>query len=312
MNKTILIIFLFLFLISPDTIKGQENTAAYAEKHIDSYINELSEPTAIVPADSGCKAGQNSIRSVADLWISNGNRKIYGIMSTPKNSGQNGVAIISHGFNGTHHFGKDYFETLNNLNYTVYAFDFPSGSLRSQSNNNTADMSIIDEKNDIKAIVRYFLSQNNTDKKQIVLIGESQGGFVSALAAAELKDTVNSLILIYPALCIPDNWNKRYATETEIPDTTYLWNVPIGKQFFKELRGLDVYKTIAGYNGPVLIIHGAKDPIVPISYSEMAMKCYSNARLVTIPEAGHGFNNDEKTLSNKFVKEFLETAHTEQ
>ena len=76
MNKTILIIFLFLFLISPDTIKGQENTAAYAEKHIDSYINELSEPTAIVPADSGCKAGQNSIRSVADLWISNGNRKI--------------------------------------------------------------------------------------------------------------------------------------------------------------------------------------------------------------------------------------------
>ena len=53
------------------------------------------------------------------------------------------------------------------------------------------------------------VSNKDIDKKRIVLIGESQGGLVSALAAAERKRQISSLILIYPALCIPDNINDR-------------------------------------------------------------------------------------------------------
>lgn len=61
-------------------------------------------------------------------------KSIYGIISEPSNDGQkHGVAIISHGFNGTHHFGRDYFKTLNDLGYAVYTFDFPCGSVNSQS-----------------------------------------------------------------------------------------------------------------------------------------------------------------------------------
>ena len=115
-------------------------------------------------------------------------------------------------------------------------------------------------------------------------------------------------MLVYPALCIPDDWNNRYKTEAEIPDTTNMWNVLLGRNFFMELRDFDVYSTICRYEGPVQIIHGSKDPIVPLSYSEKAMKLYKNAHIGVIPGAGHGFNPEQRAVSNRFVKEFLEAT----
>lgn len=243
--------------------------------------------------------------TVSERWIENGQRKIYGVVSEPKSLSEKGVAIICHGFNGTHQFGRDYFKILNELGYLVYTFDFPCGSVNSRSDDNTMNMSIIDEKNDLKAIVAYFQRQPNINMKKFVLIGESQGGLVAALAAAELKDQVSRLILVYPALNIPDNWNNRYPKVKEIPDTTKLWNIPLGRRFFEELRTMDVSKTITRYKGPVQIIHGSKDPIVPLSSSEGAMKRYAFASLGVIPGAGHGFNPAEREVSNLFVKEFL-------
>lgn len=276
-----------------------------------TIILSLLSAIAICPffssAENKGESTNLSQSETKEVWIENGDRKIYGIESEAHTDTPKGVAIISHGFNGTHHFGRDYFETLNKLGYTVYTFDFPCGGIHSRSDNNTMEMSVIDEKNDLKAIVRHYLDRPDTDKDRIVLIGESQGGFVSALAAAELQDTVSSLILVYPALCIPDNWNQRYRTEEEIPDTTRLWNVPMGRRFFKELRSIDVYGTITKYKGPVQIIHGSKDPIVPVSYSEEAMKRYDNAHIGVIPGASHGFKPEERAISNHFVREFLES-----
>ena len=126
------------------------------------------------------------------------------------------------------------------------------------------------------------------------------------MAAAELQDTISALILIYPALCIPDNWNNHYPEEEAIPDTTRLWGVPLGRHFFQELREINVYETIIRYEGPVQIVHGSKDAIVPLSYSEEAMKRYQNAHIGVIPGAGHGFTPEQRAVSNSFIKEFLE------
>ena len=241
-----------------------------------------------------------------ELWITHGQRKIYGVLSVPEGVAKKKVAIISHGFNGTHHFGRDYFLTLNKQGYEVYTFDFPYGSVNSKSDNNTMNMSILDQKNDLKAIVRYFQAQPDVDKDSIILIGESQGGLVSALAAADLKDEVRRLILIYPALCIPDNWNKRYPKVCDIPDTTLLWKVPLGRRFFKEIRHLKPLKAITKYQGPVLIIHGSQDKVVPVDYSEQAMKNYRQAHLYILRGAGHGFTPKQRQESKAIIKEFLE------
>ena len=245
-------------------------------------------------------------RNFMSLWIKNKERHIFGIISKPRQTGsQQPVAIIAHGFNGTHYSGYSYFETLNKLGYQVYAFDFPCGSLYSRSDNNTMNMSIHDEVSDLQAIVRYFKNQPDVDANNIVLIGESQGGLVSAMTAASMPNDIRSAILVFPALCIPDNWNERYPTEAEIPDTTKLWDVPLGRNFFLEARKIDVFKTIKKFKHPVLIIQGDKDPIVSMEDSRRAVKTYKDARLHVIPNAGHGFKPDEQRQSLEQISEFL-------
>lgn len=246
--------------------------------------------------------------SQQELIIPDGGGSIYGVTSPPstlRKGQKRGVAIVCHGFNGTHHFGKDYFRTLNELGYMVYTFDFPCGSVYSRSDNNTMNMSIIDEKESLKNIVQFFRKQKDIDKHNIILIAESQGGLVSALAASELKRQIRALVLIYPAFCIPDNWNDRYPTVESIPDTTRVWNVPVGRRFFLETRNMHPYELISTYTGPVLIVHGDKDNIVPLSYSEKLVGIYKCATLKVIPDAGHGFSSEQRKVSNRFVHEFL-------
>lgn len=253
----------------------------------------------------------NAQESVLKIPYGKGEGKsIYGIISKPTTGKKHGIAIVSHGFNGSHHFGRDYFKTLNDLGYAVYTFDFPNGSVNSLSGNNTLEMSVSNEKEALKAIIRHFRSCQDIDKKRIVLIGESQGGLVSALAAAERKRQISSLILIYPALCIPDNWNQRYPTPNDIPDVSEIWGVKLGKAFMLDLRHMDVYHTIGKYRGPVLIIHGTDDPVVPIDYSKRAALTYRNAQLRIINKAGHGFNPQQRIMqTNMFASSYQTNKH---
>lgn len=233
-------------------------------------------------------------------------KSIYGVICEPSSDARkHGVAIISHGFNGSHNSGRNYFKMLNDLGYAVYTFDFPCGSVNSLTDNDTMNMSITDEKEALKTIVKYFQKQKGIDRSRIVLIGESQGGLVSALAAADMKKQISNLILIFPALCIPDDWNKRYPRVEDIPEVSEIWDVKLGRKFMLDVHFMDPYKIIGDYKGRVLIVQGTDDKVVPLDYSKRAAETYKDATLKIIDKAGHGFNPEERVLSNQYVKEFL-------
>ena len=251
-------------------------------------------------------AGVAVAQSVEEVSIDNGKRHIYGLLSHPDDGRkQHPLAIIAHGFNGTHQFGCNYFKPLNEKGYLCYTFDFPCGSLFSKSDANTMEMSVLDEQRDLEAIVRYFKSQADVDTTAIVLIGESQGGLVSALAASNMAKDISQLILVYPALCIPDNWNERYPRVEDIPDTTRLWGVPMGRRYFEEVHSLRPFDIIGRYEGRVLIIQGDADRIVSMDDSRRAVALYRDARLHIIKGAGHGFKGEELAESLREIKSFL-------
>lgn len=240
-------------------------------------------------------------KNIKPLWIMNGDRQIYGELFTP--AGQtNGIAIIAHGFNGTYHFGRNYFDVMKKLGYQCYTFDFPCGSVNSRADNNTLNMSILDEQSDLRAIVNYFRSQGH---QRIVLVGESQGGLVSALTAAQMKDKVSQLVLVFPALCIPQNWRDRYPKLSDIPEVTELWGVKMGRRFFEEIHDMNTFDIIGKYRGPVLIVQGDKDQVVLIDDSKRAQKLYKDARLHIIPGAGHGFKPKEFQEEAEQLESFL-------
>ena len=246
--------------------------------------------------------------SVQELWIDNGSRRIFGELFTPaqniqKRNAQRPIAIIAHGFNGTFDYGRNYFKTMESLGYDCYTFDFPCGSVRSRSDNNTLNMSILDEVSDLKAIVTHFRKQGH---RHIVLIGESQGGLVSALTAAELKDKVSQLVLVFPALCIPDNWRERYPRLQDIQDVTELWGVKMGRRFFEEIHDMRPLDLIGQYRGPVLIVQGDADRVVSMDDSRRAQQLYRpGTRLYVIPGAGHGFKPHEFQQEMEQLLQFM-------
>jgi len=241
-----------------------------------------------------------------ELTLPGHTTEIYGVIHTASDSTvtRHPLAIVAHGFNGTHSSAGRFFDSLDSLGYSTYALDFPNGSIHSRSGNNTMKMSVIDQVNDLKAVIDLLSKRDDVDPDNIILIGESQGGLVSALTANDIPERISHLILVFPALGIAGDWQERYEN-VEIPDTTRVWNVPIGRKYFDDIRNVNVYENMNRYGRPVLIVQGDADPIVSLAGSRKAVEAYPDAILKVIPGAGHGFNDTEFAIQMRHIKDFL-------
>ena len=74
-----------------------------------------------------------------------------------------------------------------------------------KSDGESTKMSVLTEMKDLIAVKNFAKEQNYVDSENIILLGESQGGFVSGLVAAKCGAEIKKLVMIFPALCIPDH-----------------------------------------------------------------------------------------------------------
>ncbi|MBQ2583850.1 MAG: alpha/beta hydrolase, partial [Erysipelotrichaceae bacterium] len=74
----------------------------------------------------------------------------------------------------------------------------------------------------------------------------------------------------------------------------------------EDLLSTDIYEAMRCCTMDVLLIHGDKDEIAPISYSEKALNYFPKARLVTLKGADHGFHGPEREDVVKRVREFVQ------
>ena len=79
----------------------------------------------------------------------------------------------------------------------------------------------------------------------------------------------------------------------------------VGRKFFQDLVGLDIYKVMTNFKGKAVIAHSTKDNIVPISYSEKAVKTMKNAKLVRISGGEHSIigNSQARAAALNLIKE---------
>lgn len=227
---------------------------------------------------------------------------IRGIEYRPEGTGLP-IAIVSHGFLQNMNKTKNYAKGLAEMGFCAFCFDFVGGGIGTTSDGKLSDMSVLTEKSDLLSVIAYASGLEYTDSSDITLMGCSQGGLVSALTAAELGDKVGRLVLLYPALCIPDDARKgrmmmfRFDPEN-IPDHISCGFLKLSAKYAQDAAALDPYAEISKYRGQVLIFHGTRDLIVPLRYSERAKEIYGGqCSLRVIPKAGHGFTKKE----DKFV-----------
>ena len=220
------------------------------------------------------------------------------------------AAIVSHGFMAWQDTVRPYAKELAQMGYCAYCFDFCGGSVmnKGKSDGATTDMSALTEVQDLEAVIDYVQSLPYTGK-ELLLMGCSQGGFVSALVASKHPGLVDQLVLFYPALCIPDDARagKMMLAKFDpknIPERLNCGPMKLGRCYVADVIEMDPIQEISSYHGPVLIVHGTKDNIVKLDYSRQAQRAYPNAKLHIIEGGAHGFGKKHDEIAIAHLRRF--------
>ncbi|NCB93093.1 MAG: alpha/beta hydrolase [Clostridia bacterium] len=210
------------------------------------------------------------------------------------------TVIYAHGFGDNYRniefHGAGYMEQ----GIACIFFDFCGGGMESLSDRTMQEMTVLTELDDLETVISNVVQLEFVDPDRLFLLGASMGGMVAAMAAARSPEKIKALVLWYPAFVIPDDSKKRY----EMKDDT-CFGTQLSPDYNKDAMDIDIYSEIAEYKGPVRIIHGDLDEIVPISYSERALKAYDNAELLIIHGAGHGFDEENGRWARERSIEFI-------
>ena len=229
------------------------------------------------------------------------------------------AAIVSHGFMANQETVRHYARHLAEIGYAAYCFDFNGGSVMgSKSAGKTTDMSVLTEMLDLEAVIDHVLQLPHVDSSRgVVLMGCSQGGFVSALTAVKRQEQVSRLVLFYPALCIPDyaRAGKMMFAKFDphnVPERFNCGPMKLGRRYVTDVLDMDPFAEIIPYPGLVLIVHGTNDNIVHPDYSQHAFEAYSKrfnpkatACLEMIEGGTHGFSKKHDALALEKLDSFL-------
>ena len=233
--------------------------------------------------------------------------KISGELFIPDRASPVPLVILSHGFGGNRGGVKGYAESFAERGIAAYIFEFIGGGNHIKSDGKMTEMSVLTEAEDLIVIFDNLKADSHFNTGQIFLFGESQGGFVSTYVAAMRPADVAGLVLLYPAFVIHDYVRRLTPDPERIPAEMKLLGKTVGRIYNKDALSFNIYTLMPQYSGKTLIIHGTADSIVPLSYSERAIKTFPDAKLITLDGAGHVFYGNARTEAADDAVQFVQS-----
>ena len=132
---------------------------------------------------------------------------------------------------------------------------------------------------------------------KIGLLGHSQGGVVASMTAGILAsrgEAPAALVLVAPGSVIQDacKGGRFFGAEfnpADPPEYVKCFGImKLGREYILSTQELDIYGTAQAYTGPVRLIHGSKDNIVPLSCSKRYVETYTqDAELIVVEGENH-------------------------
>ncbi len=177
-----------------------------------------------------------------------------------------------------------------NEGFTLMTFDF---SFAGESEGNIADLSLLQEVDDLKHAVRFFKEQKIS---VLHLMGSSFGGAVTLLYAASPECTIDSLICIATPVNLLKLAHAMGVTDIEsLPDdgVTIVEGLTLKNRFFRELLTVDMATAVRSIQIPALIIHGEKDTVVSVENARFFHdECPSFSKQVIIEGGDHNLTEE--------------------
>ena len=244
-----------------------------------------------------------------ELTVDNHGQMIWGKVWLPLNGEEkHPLIIVSHGLGANYLSLSKYAKILAGHGFACYLFNFRGGG-GSRSEGDPMQMSLLTEVSDIRAIIEAAKSWDFVDPQRIVLMGESQGGAASGLAAAAESEKINGLILLYPALMIADNARAMFPDRNAIPERFPLFFVEVGRKYAEDVYDLDLSGEIAKYKGHTLLMHGDVDPVIPLRYAVKLSEMLEDVEFHVIKGGSHGFEPQREEVLGHILDYLQDTRN---
>ena len=147
----------------------------------------------------------------------------------------------------------------------------------------------------------------------VSVLGHSQGGVVASMVAGKLGAEIKSAVLMAPAAVLRDDiirGNFMGATFDPLNlqgDYIEIYGgaMKLGTEYIRQALELPIYETAALYKGPLCVMHGKKDEMVPYTYGIRFAQQSDNAELYLLPEENHTFTQDMQRDTDILVDFFV-------
>lgn len=249
-------------------------------------------------------------------WVKNENTgfEIYSRIFRPQDFDESKtypVLIMCHGFNDFSKNGNSVMVSNTVAQGIVcVTFDFcGGGTFNIKSEGKTTDMSVLTEISDLEAVLAEMKGMNYIDTSKIALYGQSFGGMVASVTAARHNDEIAALLLQAPAIGMANR--GPYTSKDEVPETTRLNNMTVGKKFFLDAWDFDSWNEIGDYKKDVFIMYGTEDDAIKPEIIDRARVVYGEERCTVriVDGAQHGFHDkDYRVIADDINAFFVKTG----
>lgn len=230
---------------------------------------------------------------------------LVGIYQAPDSSPLKGVFLMMHGIPSEKNewgFYRDMAVFFEKNAFASFRFDFRCNG--ESDGGDIANLTISSLVNDIDAAYHKICSLLNVECP-LYVVGTSYGGGVTLRWSNFFKRPMHHIFLMAPVLdyeyeifgtdlpkaegtFIPDEW------QSALKDNSLLENkINYGIAMINEAHLFDAANEITATSVPITIFHGDADTMVPYSKTQCIARRFSDKiKLITIPEADHGFAVD--------------------
>jgi dipeptidyl aminopeptidase/acylaminoacyl peptidase len=229
----------------------------------------------------------------------NHGQQLIGMLHIPDNGTSPCPAVVFfHGFTSTkvepHRIYVKTARKLASAGFYAFRFDFRGSG---DSEGDFSETTIGGEISDAIKSIDVLTAMEGVDAERIGVLGLSMGGCVAACVSGQ-DARVKSTVLWAPFSDDPPDLVQMFLAgyaERPNPDedfADYNGNT-IGKAFIEELPQVRPSQEIQRFSGPLLIIHGEADEMVPVPhgqrYYELVKDRDALTEIAIIPQADHTF-----------------------
>ncbi len=263
-------------------------------------------------------------QTAEDISVTNGDRAVPATVVIPEGEGPFPAVVMNHGHGGGRNEGGGFArlaDALAEAGIATIRMDFAGVG---DSKAPWTDQSLSSMVSDSNASLAYLLANYPVDPDRVGILGYSMGGRVALTIAQSPDSTYKAVGLLAPSanpgeglitllaggeaeaetLYAQAQGEKGYADYT----TQYGQQQQLSLAWFDEMRASSPLDGIDAYQGPMLVVHGDKDEVIPPAQNEAVVAAYPTASILLVPEAdhGYGFYSDQPEVSSAVEDAFAD------